>query len=129
MTLTIENADCGYEMIVPVPTEEKSTINVRTIFCGPFVLPDGYTIVSALYDIVLPENLPQPVTIKLEHCIDLNDRITASKMCFAAATVDLERKVFVFDCIEGGDFPIGETYASLKISHSCLVCVLYSGSM
>ena len=125
MTLTIENANCGYEMTVPVPTEEKSTINVRTIFCGPFVLPDGYTIVSAIYDIVLPE---KPFTFKLEHCIDLDDQITASKMCFAVATIDLAKKVFVFHCIEGGVFPIGETYASLEISDSCLVCVLYRGS-
>ena len=129
MTSTLENTDCGYKMIIPVATEEKSTIEVRTIFSGPFVLPDGYTIVSAIYDISLPEQLSKPVTIKLEHCVDLNDKIAASKLCFATAAIDLEKKVFVFDCVGGGSFPRGETYASLEINNSCLVCVLYRGSM
>ncbi|XP_019859962.1 PREDICTED: uncharacterized protein LOC109588224 [Amphimedon queenslandica] len=128
MTSTLENTDCGYKMIIPVATEEESSINVRTIFSGPFVLPDGYTIVSAIYDISLPEQLSKPVTVKLEHCVDLNDEITASKMCFATAAIDLEKKVFVFDCVEKGSFPRGETYASLDINDSCLLCVLYSGS-
>lgn len=127
-TLTFEDVDCGYEIIVPAPTEEESTINIHTIFSGPFHLPDGYTIVSAIYDIVLPENLPHPVTFKLEHCIDVNDEVTASKMCFGVATIDLEKKVFKFKCIAGKGFPIGETYPSLEISNSCLVCVLYKGS-
>uniref|UniRef100_A0A1X7VPM7 AIG1-type G domain-containing protein n=1 Tax=Amphimedon queenslandica TaxID=400682 RepID=A0A1X7VPM7_AMPQE len=128
---TIEIADLGYELTVPALTEEQLTINVRTIFCGPFTLPDGCTIVSAIYDIALPEELPPDfyTTIKLEHCVDLNDDITPGKMCFATATVDLEKKVFAFNCIDGGTFPIGETYASLKISNSCLICVLYKGSM
>ena len=129
MTSTqFENTDCGYEMSIPVSTKKKSTVDVRTIFSGPFVLPDGYTIVSAIYDIVLPEKLPQPVTIKLEHCIDLDDddEITASKMCFATAVIDLEKKVFVFNWVKGGTFE--KTYASLNISQSCLVCVLYQES-
>uniref|UniRef100_A0A1X7SIG5 Uncharacterized protein n=1 Tax=Amphimedon queenslandica TaxID=400682 RepID=A0A1X7SIG5_AMPQE len=126
---TIESADNGYELTVPALTQEQLTINVRTIFCGPFTLPDGCTIVSAIYDITLPEELPPDfnATIKLEHCVDLNDDITASKMCFATAAVDLEKKVFAFNCIDGGTFPIEETYASLEISKSCLICVLYKG--
>ena len=118
-------------MTVPALTEEQSTIHVHTILSGPFILPDGYTIVSAIYDISLPEKLPSKlnVTVKLEHCVDLNNEITASKMCFATAAVDLEKKVFVFNCIDGGTFPIGETYASLEISSSCLICVLYKESM
>lgn len=50
-------------------------------------------------------------------------------MCFGVATIDLEKKVFKFKCIAAGKgFPIGETYPSLEISNSCLVCVLYKGS-
>lgn len=128
---TIESPDLGYELIVPALTEDQLTISVRTIFSGPFTLPDGCTIVSAIYDIALPEKLPPDfyATIKLEHCVVLKDDITASKMCFATATIDLEKKVFAFNCIDGGTFPIGKTYASLEISKSCLICVLYKGSM
>ena len=123
-----DNTDCGYKMNVPVTTEEKSSIKVRTIFSGPFVLPEGYTLVSAVYDITLPE-LTQPVTIELEHCVDMNDQITGSKMCFAIAKIDLEKKMFVFEKIGEGDFPRGETYASVPLSESCLLCILYSGSL
>ncbi|XP_019861608.1 PREDICTED: uncharacterized protein LOC109590100 isoform X2 [Amphimedon queenslandica] len=128
---TIESADLGYELNVLALTQEQLTINVRTIFCGPFSLPDGCTIVSAIYDITLPGELPPDfyATIKLEHCVVLNDDITPRKMCFATAVVDLEKKVFAFNCIDGGNFPIGKTYASLKIRNSCLICILYKGSM
>ena len=61
--------------------------------------------------------------------MDMNDQITGSKMCFAIAKIDLEKKMFVFEKIGEGDFPRGETYASVPLSESCLLCILYSGSL
>ena len=126
-----KSADCGYEICVPVKGNEKHTITVCTLFSGSFVLPDGYTLVSAVYDITMPE-LSQPATIELEHCVDQSDQIR-SDLCYAIGTVDLKNKKIIFEKVDNGS-PLKaalQTQSSepvpspIKQLSSCLLCILY----
>ena len=115
----LEDAECGYEICVhmTVKGNEKPTVTVRTLFSGPFVYPDGYTLVSAIYDITMPE-LSQPATIKLEHCVDESDQ-TRSDLCYAIGSVDLKKKKIIFEKV---DQVFNE---SIQQKNSCLLCILY----
>ena len=95
---TLKNTECGYEICVPLKGNEKHTVSVCILFSGPFVLPDGYTLVSAVYDITMPE-LSQPATIELEHCVDESDQ-TRSDLCFAIGSVDLRNKKIIFEKVD-----------------------------
>ena len=113
----LRDEKCGYEIEVPVKENEKHTVTVRTLFSGPFVYPEGYTLVSAVYDITMPK-LPQPATIKLEHCVDESDQ-TRPDLSFAVGRVDLKNKKIIFEKVDQ------EFNGSIKQENSCLLCILY----
>ena len=125
----IDKTEYGYKIHVPVSTVESSSITVRTIFSGPIALPEGdYTLVSAFYDIKMPV-LPEPVTITIEHCVDISDPSIAKKLYFATATFDIERKVLALTPVPNTVFLPGETYGSITQQESCFLCILYTGSL
>ncbi|XP_019858017.1 PREDICTED: uncharacterized protein LOC109586283 isoform X2 [Amphimedon queenslandica] len=113
----LKDAEYGYEIHVPVKENKKLAVTVRTIFSGPFVYPDGYTLVSAVYDITMPK-LPQPATIKLEHCVEEFDQ-TRSDLSFAVGSVDLKEKKIIFEKVDQ------EFNGSIQQKSSCLLCILY----
>ncbi|XP_019853637.1 PREDICTED: uncharacterized protein LOC109582975 [Amphimedon queenslandica] len=112
---------CGYEIEVPVKDKEKFAVTVRTLFSGPFVYPNGYTLVSAVYDITMPE-LPQPATIKLEHCVDESDQ-TRPDLCFAIGSVDLKEKKITIKEVDQ------EFNESIQQKSSCLLCILHKKTL
>ena len=104
-------------------------MSVSTIFSGPFIFPEGCTLVSAVYNVVMPDEVQKPTIIELEHCINVSDESVASKMCFAHATINLEKKVFEFTQVnDDGIFCPGEKYGSISQDKSCYLCILYNHS-
>ena len=117
----LRDEKCGYEIEVPVKENEKHKVTVRTLFSGPFVYPDGYTLVSAVYDITMPE-LSKPATIKLEHCVDESDQ-TRSDLCFAIGSVDLKEKKIIIEEVDQ------EFNGSIQQNSSCLLCILHKKTL
>ncbi|XP_019857049.1 PREDICTED: uncharacterized protein LOC109585407 [Amphimedon queenslandica] len=131
--LVHSNLSVGYSIEVPLTTKDESSIIVRTIFSGPFKLPEGYTLVSAIYDVTIEKELKEPVTIYLQHCVRVNNQLLQKKMHFARATINFEAKMFDFEVVEDGTFLTGENRGSLKImpKKDCLnyiLCVLFEGT-
>lgn len=114
-----EKPECGYKASLPVP------ITITTIFSGPFDLPRGYTLVSAVYDVKMDSEQEQPITIEVEHCVNVSSKSIAKNMCFATATVDLEKKKFNFTKVEDCVFHVDATSESITREGSFLFCVLY----
>ena len=117
----------GYKVILP-PTctapRGKPDVTVSTILSGPFNVPDGAVLVSAVYDIMIDENFKKSITVEIEHCVDVLDESIAGEMFFAIAKADLTTKSFGICPIDGGTFPNNSTYGSIKVKESCLLCVL-----
>ena len=111
---TLGDCDCGYKIQVEATREKNSTIIVRTIFSGPFILPEGYTLASAVYDITLPK-LRQPAIIELEHCVSDQQQ---AEMCYATGRTDLEGKKLIFELEENFNESIEQT-------ENCVLCILY----
>ena len=127
----------GYEVILPpsasqdkpaatvsTASQDKPTVTVSTILSGPFNVPDGAVLVSAVYDIMIDENFKGSITIEIEHCVDVLDESVTGKMFFATAKADLTKKSFEICPIDRGTFPKSSTYGSIKLKESCLLCVL-----
>ena len=117
----LKDAECGYEIEVPVKENQKLTVTVRTLISGPFVYPEGYSLVSAVYDITMPK-LAKPATIKLEHCVNESDQ-TRSDLCFAIGSVDLKNKKIIFEKVDQ------EFNGSIEQKDSCLLCILYKRTL
>ena len=112
---TLGDSDCGYKIQVEATQEKNSTIAVRTIFSGPFVIPDGYTLASAVYDISLPK-LCQPAIIELEHCVS---DLQQAEMYYAIGKTDLEAKKLIFELVKE------KFNESIAQTENCVLCILY----
>ena len=111
-------------IVPPSASQDKPAATVSTILSGPFNLPDGAVLVSAVYDIMIDKSLRESITVEIEHCVDVLDESIAGKMSFATAKADLKTKSFKICRINGGTFPKSSTYGSIKLKKSCLLCVL-----
>ena len=115
----------GYKVILPsTAPQDKPTATVSTILSGPFNVPDGAVLVSAVYDIMIDENFKESITVEIEHCVDVLDESITGEMFFATAKADLTKKSFEICPIDGGTFPKSSTYGSIELKESCLLCVL-----
>ena len=112
-------------IVPPSASQDKPAATVSTILSGPFNLPDGAVLVSAVYDIMIDKSLKESITIEIEHCVDVLDESIARKMSFAIAKADLTKKSFeIYPIDAGGTFPRNSAYGSIKVKESCLLCVL-----
>ena len=126
----IINKEYGYKVVIPKFTpQEKSPVTVSTILSGPFTLPEGAVLVSAVYDILIDKSLKDPVTIDIQHCVDVLDESVIGKISFAIAKADLTKKAFVVQRISGGTFTSGSAYGSITVKESCLLCVVTTESL
>ena len=112
---TLSDHDCGYKIQVEATRKKNSTVTVRTIVFGPFVLPEGYTLASAVYDITLPK-LRQPAIIELEHCVSDQQQ---AEMCYATGRTDLEEKKLIFELVKE------KFNESIEQTKDCVLCILY----
>lgn len=110
--------------MVPTSSPKETAITVSTIVSGPFHLPEGSILASAVYDVMIDKVLKKPITIKIEHCVNVFDESVARTMCFATATPDLTTKAFKLQPITGGAFINKHKFGSITVHESCLLCVL-----
>lgn len=106
--------------MLPGTSIEQFNAFVRVVLNGPFALPECSTLVSAIYDISINQELQIPVAIEIEHCVNVVNEQVASKMAFATA----EEGKYIFSKIKGGNFT-QSCFGSIEINKSCLIAVLY----
>lgn len=124
-----DHHDDGFLLVVPHDTlkqEEKCQVSVDVIFCGTFILPEGATLVSAIYDVTIDcekkVKLQQEIEIRVQHCVDVSDANISKNMYFAFAESDLRSKTFRFTKVDHGIF--GPENATMLLKQSSL-CVVY----
>ncbi|XP_019856616.1 PREDICTED: uncharacterized protein LOC109585108 isoform X2 [Amphimedon queenslandica] len=121
----IDKERCGYKVSIPrFAPQEAASVTVSTILSGAFNLPKGAVLVSAVYDILIDKSLKDPVTIDIEHCVDVLDESVIGKLSFAIAKADVTKKAFEVQCITGGTFTRDSAYGSITVKESCLLCVV-----
>ena len=107
--------------------EKQCQVSVGTIFSGPFKIPAGATLVSAIYDVTIAHDqktkLQNPLEITVQHCVDVTDSKISSNMCFAFAECDLRNEIFEFKEVEHGT--IGKDRGTIEVKESCCLCILY----
>lgn len=104
-----------------VELSDQARISVRAVLPGKFILLDEDSIlVSAVYDIDISgkEELKKPVTMHIEHCVNVENEEVAQKMSFVVA----HREGAIFKLKKtGGVFKPRDICGSIKINKSCLI--------
>ena len=108
--------------------KEECDISVHVMYAGPFAVPEGATLASAIYDIKAGKKLKpkEPVTVKIQHCIEIIEKSDAKEqVCFAIATLDKETNQFKFEPVDMKcSFDANYGYIELQ-ELNCLISILH----
>jgi hypothetical protein len=120
---SLECHECGLKVRVPNGAiDDGKAYKIKCIFAGPFKLPDGSTLVSGIYDITIDGKLKKPLTVEIEHCVDIQDEQIAQNMSFVFAFDD---KTFIFKPENGAGGTFRGTRGSIEVKESCLFSIVY----
>ena len=103
--------------------EVRVTVMSLNISCDDCSLPDDAELVSSVYRIKVSEELPSPVLVEIQHCVQLSDSDEASTLSFVHSNSDQDPP-YQFRILEGGQFSANSRYGRIKLSHFSDVTVV-----
>ena len=102
----------GFRLRCPEGAVSKDTeVAVAALVSGNFKIPKGTVLVSAVYAISVSNPLLKPLTIELQHCVDLRNTDQTGCLKFIRAP---PKSPYQFSIIDGGIFRIGNRYGSME---------------
>ena len=87
-TSVLDWEEYGFRVNVPhgsLKATETCDVAVKAIACGLFKFPKNIEIVSAVYAISLSTPLSRPITIEMEHCVDIHSNHQCQYLSFVIA--------------------------------------------
>ena len=101
----LEWEEHGFRVQVPAGvTAGLCDIAVKAILSGEFEFPEDCQLVSALYAISVSRKLDKPVSVEIEHCVELKNEQDCKYMRFGIAMCDQEALPYTFETLDDGTF-------------------------
>ena len=98
-----------------LPTHIEGTVSVLSPD-DSYVIPEGYDLVSTLYDISADQQLPVAVTVEIEHCVPIENY---SEVLGLGMTHIIAHNTppYVFSEMAEGRFEPGSFYGKMQLDH------------
>ena len=125
-TCVLDWEEYGFKVNVPhgsLKATETCDVAVKAIACGLFKFPENTDIVSAVYAISLSTPLSQPITIEMEHCVDIHSNHQCQYLSFVIAHTKQQELPYEFKFVEGGEFTPGDRYGKITSKTFCSLAV------
>ncbi len=120
--------DVGIEISVPpdaISHGVSCDIAVIPLLHGDFRFPVNSVAVSGIYAIGTSCKLVKPLTIHMEHCVQLSDEEDMEAMSFCKAEHgSTASPPYEFTPCDGGTFAVGSRYGSLDCQSFTLIAIL-----
>ena len=121
-SLSFHWVNFGFRLQCPKGAVSKDTeVAVTALVSGPFIIPKGTMLVSAVYAISISNPLLKALVIDLQHCVDI--RNDGQSHCLKFVRAPLESP-YQFSIVEGGSFPMGSCYGSIEREEFCAVGIV-----
>ena len=89
---------------------------------APVKFSDSKTPISAIYWLCMDTELQKPIRLYLPHTANIESENYASNLRFVKFQhLQMEATMGI---IEGGEFPIGESYGTIEVDHFCYYCIV-----
>ena len=114
----------GFKMQFPQGTLHQSVtceVAVKALVGGMFQFPQDTQLVSATYAISFADELLQPVTLEIQHCVILKSKEQFKYLSFMIAQIDESAPPYKFQLVKGGKFNIDNQYGTITRQKFCLV--------
>ena len=85
-------------------TSGPCDIAVKAIIAGQFEFPEDTELVSAVYAISVSRRLKKPVTLEIEHCVEIENEQHSEYLSFGIASCDQHPLSYTFTLLEDGEF-------------------------
>ena len=116
----------GVELHFPSTLPEvhiEGAVSVLSTADNIYAFPEGSDLVSAVYNISANKTFPEPVTVKLQHCIPIYGVNEASAMSFVIANT-AQGPPYQFQPLNGGNFKRGSSYAEVQLAHFSILAII-----
>ena len=112
ITAPVESAPVGYD------------VTVKGLWGGQSVFPEGTQLISSVTSVSLtvPSPLNKPVTVQLMHCASITDQSQSKYLSFVVS--HSFKAPFVFELLQGGDFPVGSQYGTIQLKEFSLIAIV-----
>ena len=98
-------------------SESKCRVELRyKVVDDDYVLPEGYEdmpLVSSMFEITTSDDLPVPVTVRMEHCAIIEEDDSLVHMIAHGPPP------YQFRSLPEGKFPLGECYGEIELKRFC----------
>ena len=113
----------GFKLHLPEnalpPEVDKCKVHVKVSLTGEFQFPDGSEVISGIYWIYAPHVFVQPVTVEIQHCVQLESPQDSDDLALVVAKCSQKNLPYQFKVLEGGVFSPHSSYGSIQVTHFC----------
>ena len=104
----------------------EGTVSVISMDDDNYIFPGGSELVSAVYEVSANGSFPDPVTVRLQHCVPIDSEKKASEMSVVIADT-AQGPPYVFYELSEGIFRSGSSYVEFELTHFSLLAVVTWG--
>ena len=118
----------GVTVTVPsgaIPVGVKAEMKLAATLTAAVQQPDNTKPVSAMVWLCMDVTPQKPIILQIPHYVKIKSEAHAKNLRFVKATflTSNNKTIKTMEAIEGGNFPVGETYGVIAISHFCYYCI------
>ena len=95
---------------------DRCEVVINVLFGGHFKFPKGTMLASAVYNISVTKPLLKPLTLEIQHCVNIQTQAQANRLYFVRAPLT-SILPYEFTLVNGGQFYPWNCYGSIKCDH------------
>ena len=118
----------GVTLVIPKgAVKTNAELRFAADLVGPFQIPTGYRLVSAIVWIAISQPLLKPAQLRIPHCAKLKTDPDCRKLCFLTASDKsfLNTGIFQFQPnLAKQEFTVGHQYGAIHLNHFCCNCIV-----
>ena len=118
----------GVTITVPsgaIPAGVVSEMKFAATLTTPVKLPTDAVPVSAMIWLCMNVTLLKPILLQIPHYVNIASEAHSKNLQFVKTSCYSRnnKAMSTMEVIEGGNFPVGESYGNIEISHFCYYCI------
>ena len=107
-----------------ISSSDTCEVAITVLIGGHFKFPKGTMLVSAVYAISITKPLLKPLTLEIQHCVNIQTQAQANHLYFVRAPLTSSTLPYEFTLLDGGQFYPRNRYGSISRDRFCALGVV-----
>ena len=107
-----------------ITLSDTCEVAITVLVGGHFKFPKGTMLASAVYTISVAKPLLKPLTLEIQHCVNLQTQVQTNCLHFVRASLTPSTLPYEFTLLDGGQFHVGNRYGSITRDHFCAIGIV-----